>query len=304
MICVEQLTKIYGGFTAIDSVSFEVKAGETFALLGPNGSGKSTTLKCLAGLVQPSRGRMMINGADVLEQSREARKSFSYLPQRVGFHDNLTAREVLHFYCKLRKVNPQQVDVLLSNPHFDFNGFSDRLVGEFSGGMLQRLGLAIACLPDTSVLMLDEPTVNLDPAGAVQFREFLAHLKQQGKTILFSSHVLADVEQLADKVGILVGGKLIALETISGLRAGLMRTCKMQVVLENPDSRWLETSLQAGAEEAHFDGDSLWITASPELRFTCLKSIESAGGRIARLMTEEMSLEDIYLDYIRKNSRV
>jgi len=303
MIRVEKLTKVYGEFTVVDAVSFEVEEGETFALLGPNGSGKSTTLKCLAGLVHPTSGKMTFKGLDVLGHARGARKWISYLPQRVGFHDNLTAREVLQFYGRLRKVNPNRIDELLSNPCFHFNGFSERLVSEFSGGMIQRLGLAVACLPDTPVLMLDEPTVNLDPEGTIQFREFLDNLKRHGKTILFSSHVLADVEQLADRVAILVGGKLIALETISGLREGLMRTCKMRVVLDNPDPVWVEIALRAGAETSYLDGDSLWITASPEIRFGILKAIESAGGRVARFMTEELSLEDIYLSYIREKAR-
>jgi len=300
MIRVDNLTKVYGEFKAVDGVSFEVKQGETFALLGPNGSGKSTILKCLAGLVHPTKGKMTINGFDVSQQAREARKWISYLPQRVGFYDNLTAREVLQFYGRLRKVNPERIDELLSNPRFHFNGFGERLVSEFSGGMIQRLGLAVACLPDTPVLMLDEPTVNLDPEGAIQFREFLGNLKRQGKTILFSSHVLADVEQLADRVAILVGGKLITVETILGLREGLMRTCKMRVVLDNPEPRWMETARQAGAESANLDGDSIWITSSPETRFGILKAMESAGAQVSRFMTEELSLEDIYLIYLRK----
>jgi ABC-type multidrug transport system ATPase subunit len=300
MIRVNRLTKFYGEFTAVDAVSFEVAAGETFALLGPNGSGKSTTLRCLAGLAHPSNGEMTINGFDVIRQPRESRRWISYLPQRVSFNENLTAREILLFYGRLRKVNARRIDQLVASPRFHFNGFSDRSVSEFSGGMIQRLGLAVACLPDTPVLILDEPTVNLDPEGAIQFREFLGNLKREGKTILFSSHVLADVEQLADRVAILIGGKLIALETISGLREGLMHTCKMRVVLSNPEPRWSETARQAGAETSSWDGDSLLITSNPGIRFGILKAMESAGAQVARFMTEELSLEDIYLSYVRK----
>jgi ABC-type multidrug transport system ATPase subunit len=300
MIRVERLTKSYGEFTAVDAVSFEVTEGETFALLGPNGSGKSTTLRCLAGLAHPASGKMSINGLDVIRQPRESRKWISYLPQRVSFNENLTAREILQFYGRLRKVNPRRIDQLVENPRFHFNGFSDRLVSEFSGGMLQRLGLAVACLPDAPILILDEPTVNLDPEGAIQFREFLSSLKREGKTILFSSHVLADVEQLADRVAILIGGKLIALETISGLREGLMHTCKMRVVLSNPEPGWAETARQAGAETSSWDGDSLLITSNPGIRLGILKAMESSGALVARFMTEELSLEDIYLTYVGK----
>ncbi len=130
---------------------------------------------------------------------------FSYLPQRVAFPDNLTAREVLNFYAHLRQLAPTRVNEILSSERFHFNGFASKAISEFSGGMIQRLGLAVACLPDAPILLLDEPTVSLDPAGAIHFRAFLQTLKQAGKTIVFTSHMLADVEQLADRVAILVG---------------------------------------------------------------------------------------------------
>jgi ABC-2 type transport system ATP-binding protein len=168
--------------------------------------------------------------------------------------------------------------------------------------MVQRLGLAVACLPDAPILVLDEPTVSLDPEGAVRFREFLAGLKREGKTIVFSSHMLADVEQLADRVAILVGGKLVALESVDALREGLMRSCQMRVILHNPHSRWAETARRAGAHEVTVQGDSLLITSRPEDRLEILRAIESAGGEIARFATEELSLEDIYLRYIHEEN--
>lgn len=218
MIEVRNLTKKFGAFTAVDGVSFDVREGETFALLGPNGSGKSTILKCLAGLSLPTEGEISIGGLNALKKSRESRRFFSYLPQRVGFQDCLTAQEVLEFYCRLRKLPTARIETVLHGSEFNFNGFCEKRVGELSGGMTQKLGLAVACLPDAPVLLLDEPTVSLDPAGAISFRKFLKELKAEGKTIVFTSHVLADVEQLADRVAILVDGKLVALESIENLR--------------------------------------------------------------------------------------
>jgi ABC-type multidrug transport system ATPase subunit len=218
MIEVRGLSKRFGDFAAVDDVSFTVRAGETFALLGPNGSGKSTTLKCIAGLSVPTGGEILIDGVNALKRPREARRSLSYLPQRVGFHDCLTAKEVLEFYCRLRKLPSERIDKVLHSSEFDFNGFNHKRVGQLSGGMRQKLGLAVACLPDAPVLLLDEPTVSLDPAGAIGFREFLKVLKEKGKTILFTSHVLADVEILADRVAILVDGRLRAVEAIEDLR--------------------------------------------------------------------------------------
>jgi Cu-processing system ATP-binding protein len=242
MIRVERLIKTFGEHTAVDDISFELERGETFALLGPNGSGKTTTLKCLAGLINPSSGTILIDGFDVWKNPQQARSRMSYLPQRVSFPDNLTAREVLEFYRRLRKLPPRRVDETLSGARFDFNGFADKAVGKFSGGMVQRLGLAVACLPDAPILLLDEPTVSLDLEGAIRFREFLLSLKREGKTIVFTSHTLADVERLADRVAILVDGRLVALESV--------------------------------------------------------ESLKRAGAKIASFVTQEKSLEDIYLHYI------
>ncbi len=218
MIEVRNLIKRFGDFVAVNGVSFDIREGESFALLGPNGSGKSTILKCLAGLTTPTSGEIRISGFDTQEKPRESRRLFSYLPQRVGFHDCLTAREVLEFYCRLRKLPSTRIDKVLHGSEFDFNGFCEKRVAELSGGMKQKLGLAVASLPDAPILLLDEPTVSLDPAGAIAFRQFLKGLKAKGKTIVFTSHMLADVEALADRVAILVDGKLVALESVEAIR--------------------------------------------------------------------------------------
>ncbi len=300
MIQVQHLTKTFGEFTAVNDVSFEVKPGETFALLGPNGSGKTTALKCLVGLMPPTAGAIKVDGADVWKEARRAKSLMSYLPQHVNFHDNLTAREVMQFYCKLRKLPTTRIETVMQGSHFHFNGFTDKPVNQFSGGMLQRLGLAVACLPDAPILLLDEPTASLDPERAIQFREFLTTLKQAGKTIVFTSHVLADVEQLADRVAILVEGKLVALESINALREGLMLSSQMRVMLPEVNEELIKIARVAGASEAVWQGNSLLITCAPELRMHILAVIKAAGGNIVRFATEEPSLEDIYLDYIRK----
>ncbi|HZS08016.1 MAG TPA: ABC transporter ATP-binding protein [Blastocatellia bacterium] len=300
MIEVKNLTKKFGEFTAVNDLSFGIRPGETFALLGPNGSGKTTTLKCMVGLTVPTAGEILVGGLDVWKKARESRSLMSYLPQHVSFHDNLTAREVMQFYCRLRKLPATRIDKVLGTSQFGFNGFTDKPVGEYSGGMVQRLGIAVACLPDAPILLLDEPTASLDPARAIEFREYLQSLRRAGKTIVFTSHVLADVEQLADRVAILVGGKLAAIESISALRESLMHSCRMRVVMANPEPRWAEAARQAGAIEAALDGDSLLVTSRAEDRLGILRAIEAAGGRVARFATEELSLENIYLRYINE----
>lgn len=301
-IRVTNLTKKFKNFVAINDVSFEVRPGETFALLGPNGSGKTTTLKCMVGLTLPTSGNIAVEGFNVATDSREAKRLMSFLPQRVSFSDRLSGREVLEFYCRLRRLPKQRIDETLNAPDFHFNGFFDKSVSEFSGGMIQRLALAVACLPDTPVLVLDEPTVSLDPAGAIQFREFLASLKRKGKTIVFSSHMLADVEQLADRVAILVAGKLVALQSVTALREALMSSSRLRVVLKNPHQGLLTAVRDCGVEEAAISGDSLVITCHAEDRLRIMRSIEEAGGQIVSFATEELSLEDIYMRYVSEEN--
>ena len=303
MIEVRNLTKRYGEFTAVNDVSLYIHTGETFALLGPNGIGKTTVLKCLVGLSVPTAGEIKVNGLRLDGNAREARRLMSFLPQRLSFHDNLTAREILKFYCDLRKLPRHRIDEVLENERFDFNGFCHKPVGDLSGGMVQRLGLAVACLPDAPTLILDEPTVSLDPEGAIKFREFLASLKAEGKTIVFSSHVLADVEQLADRVAVLVGGRLVAVESTDLLRDQLMRSCRMRVVVDRATPLVCEAAQGAGASDVTIAGESLVVTTRAEDRMKVLRAIEDAGSRIERFATEELSLEDIYLHLIHGNEK-
>ncbi len=216
MIDVRDFTKKYGSFTAVENISFSVKRGEVFAFLGPNGSGKTTTMKSMVGLVVPTGGTVLVDGQDVQRSGRDIRRRIAYLPQRVVFPETQTAREILRFYCQVRRLPSERVDEAL---HYgNFNGFAERPVGEFSGGMIQRLGLAVVQLSDAPILLLDEPTANLDPHGVKRFREFVRTQKANGKTVVFSTHLLDEAEQLADRVGIFVGGHLAAEESIEDLR--------------------------------------------------------------------------------------
>lgn len=302
IIQVKNLSKKFNGFVAVDDVSFNVERGETFALLGPNGSGKTTTLKCMVGLTLPTAGTITVEGFDVLRNGREAKRLMSFLPQRLSFSDQLTGREVLEFYCRLRRIPSQRIDETLNSPNFHFNGFFDRSVSQFSGGMMQRLGLAVACLPDAPVLVLDEPTVSLDPNGAIQFREFLASLKRKGKTIVFSSHMLADVEQLADRVAIMVGGRLVALQSVAALRDDLLLSARMRITLAKFDSQLLEAAERAGAIDVELEGNRLVLKSHAADRLQILRAIEAGGGQIVTFATEDVSLEDMYLRYVKEDA--
>lgn len=299
MISIKGLTKKYGDFCAVHNVSLEIRPGETFALLGPNGSGKSTTLKCVIGLSAPTAGQILVDGIDVCRRPSEARSRLSYLPQRVSFPDSLTVKEVTDFYGKLRRTESCRLEEVATATHFQFNGFSHNPVSTLSGGMLQRLGLLVACLPDVPLLVLDEPMINLDPEGAIYFRDFLFRLKAEGKTIVFSSHMLADVEQLADRVGIFVGGRLASVESVDALRETLNRQSRMRLRIRPLGSREVELAREAGAREASIEGQRLVIASSPERRLCILQALQTAGIEILQFTTEDPSLEDFYLSYLR-----
>jgi len=299
MIELHSLSKQFEHFVALDNISFEVPRGETFALLGPNGSGKTTALKCLAGLIIPSSGKIRLHGIDLARDPNTAKAAISYLPQHVAFPEQITAREVLEFYRRLRRVPPARIDAALD--HCALGDAADRLVSEFSGGMRQRLGIAVAILADAPILLLDEPTASLDPEAAVAFRSLLASLKQQGKTILFSSHVLSDVDLLADRLAILVSGRIRVVESTAALREELNASAVLDVQLANANKRFCGVAFRAGANSVRLCAKGLSIAARAEDRAPILRALEAAGAEVLSFSTVEPSLEDIYLRYIHED---
>lgn len=204
MIIAKNLTKRYGKITALNNVSFTIETGEAVALWGANGAGKTTTLRCLLG-VQGFEGELTINGINVSKNSKAARAAIGYVPQEAAFYD-MTVMETLHFYARLKKAMPQRVDVVLEQ--VQLIAHSLKRVGMLSGGMKQRLALAVALLADPPVLVLDEPTANLDVKAQRDFIHTVQKLNQSGKTIVFSSHRLDEVIALGSRVLVLADGSL------------------------------------------------------------------------------------------------
>lgn len=302
MIEVSNLSKNFGAVRVLRDVSFYVKAGETFALLGPNGSGKTTTLKSIVGLITPTTGEIKVNGLSVQKSGRETRRFLTFLPQRVTFPENVTGREVLEFYCRLRKLPAARIGAAIEKANF--NGFSGKLVSEFSGGMIQRLAIAVALLPDVPVLVLDEPTVSLDPASAITLKKLMISLKSEGRTVVFSTHLLADVEHLADRVGILVGGRLVVEETVETLRQAHQAASRLQITLRHPEQRFAALCRDLGATAADLDEDMLVVRSRPEDRLKMIHTLERAGAEIVRFETKEPTLEEIYLEHVDETRSV
>jgi len=208
LIAFHAFTKYYGRQRAVEELTLSIGGGEVVALLGPNGSGKTTCLKAAAGLIRPTAGQVMIGNPPRPSSDPEARRVLSFLPQRVLFPDSLTGREVVEFYRALRGLDPARTEEVLE--FASLNGAGDRAAGTYSGGMTQRLGLAVAMLPSAPVLLLDEPTAALDPDGLCAFYGVVERAQREGRSVLFTSHQLGDVERLADRFAVLVGGRLVA----------------------------------------------------------------------------------------------
>jgi ABC-2 type transport system ATP-binding protein len=215
LLRTEQLTKEYGAFRALDRLDLEVKPGEIFGLLGPNGSGKSTALRILMGFLRPTSGGAWIDGHDCWHASVEARRRVGYLPGELRLYENMTGRQLVRFLCRLRQDgDPEAVEPLARAFDIDVS----RPIAELSSGMKRKVALLQVLLPRAPLLILDEPTNTLDPTMRDELLDQLSAAGGRGQAVLFSSHVLAEVERICDRVGILHKGRLAHLQTLAELR--------------------------------------------------------------------------------------
>jgi Cu-processing system ATP-binding protein len=295
VIAFRSFGKRYGSHRAVLSLDLEVRAGEVVALLGPNGSGKTTCLKAAAGLVRPSTGAVLLGEPGRSSSSPAAREALSFLPQRASFPESLTGQEVLEFYRSLRGVAASRVADVLK--FASLNGAGSRAVGHYSGGMVQRLGLAVAMLPDAPVLLLDEPTAALDPDGLCAFYGLVGRRRAEGKTVFFSSHHLGDVERLADRFAVLVEGRLVAALTARQLQDLLAERGVMRLRVLDPPRGLLER-VRAVAPQAVWAADELIVPGGASVRPAVLDIVRGAGAEIRGLTAEEGRLDTLYAELV------
>ena len=291
MIAFRRFRKTFGSQVAVADLSLDVRPGETLALLGPNGSGKTTTLKAAAGLLRPTSGDVFLGEPGRASHLPDARRVVSFLPQRVAFPETLTGREVVEFYRALRGLDPRRTDDALR--FASLNGASARAVGTYSGGMLQRLGLAVAVLPDSPVLLLDEPTAALDPEGLAAFYAMVERRAEAGRTVLFTSHQLGDAERLADRFAILVAGRLVAVLTQRELHDQLADRGVMRVRVAAAPAGLLDR-VRDVAPGAVWDHEDLLVPGPPGIRPAALAALRDGGVEILGLTTEEGRLDALY----------
>jgi Cu-processing system ATP-binding protein len=298
VIRFESFTKRFGSIVAARSLTFSVEAGEAVALLGPNGSGKTTTLKAAAGLVRPTEGRVTIGDPPRDARLPRARRAVSYLPQKVAFPELLTGREVLEFYRSLRGAPGRRTAEVLR--FASLNGSSDRQVATYSGGMVQRLGLAVAVLPETPVLLLDEPTAALDPDGLCAFYGIVDGRRREGHTLFFTSHQLGDVERLADRLLLLVEGRLAASLTQSELADRLGERGVMRLSLDRRDPEILE-KVRSVAPAAAWAAEELVVPGPAKDRPRVLDLVRASGAQIRNLVAREGRLDALYRELVADN---
>jgi ABC-2 type transport system ATP-binding protein len=301
---VQGLTKVYRSFfggigvRALNHLDLQVAQGETFGLVGPNGSGKTTCLKLLLGLIFPTSGKAMLFGRRVTDV--RVKHLLGYMPETPYFYDHLTGEQLLRYFAQLFGVRGveqrKRVDDLLA-----LVGMSERrnmLLRHYSRGMLQRIGLAQALLNDPALLILDEPTSGLDPVGAYQIRNLILELKQQGKTILFASHLLNEVETLCDRVGVLYRGDLKACGTMDEL---LPQPSQVVIVAQGLAAPALARLEEMGAACVPADG-LVRITAPLEQSEQVLALVERDGGRLHELLRPRPTLEQVFIDLVRREA--
>ncbi|HHX74453.1 MAG TPA: ABC transporter ATP-binding protein [Firmicutes bacterium] len=306
MVVTEGLTKQYGSLVAVDNLNLKVKRGTIFGLLGPNGAGKTTTILMLLGLTEPTAGKVRIDGCDPAREPLKVKSRAGYLPDAVGFYQDMTGWENLRYTAELNGL-PEDVAedrIARAVERVGLVDAADRKVGEYSRGMRQRLGIADLLVKDPPLIIMDEPTLGIDPEGV---RELLALIRtlarEDGRTILLSSHLLHQVQEICDEVGIFVRGKMIACGTVDDLGRQLLqgKRFSLEVEADPVDERLLNICRsQPGVLELKQDGPRLILLCSRDIRPQLTKEIVTAGYSLQHLTLRGYSLDEIYRRYFIK----
>jgi ABC-2 type transport system ATP-binding protein len=314
VIEIEGLTKKYGQYKAVNNLNLTIKRGEVFGLLGPNGAGKSTTILMLLGLTEPDEGRAKVCGIDPVQFPIQVKKKVGYLPEDVGFYEDLSGFENLVFTARLNDI-PQDVAEKRAHELLGKVGLEkekDKMAGKYSRGMRQRLGLADALIKEPEVIILDEPTLGIDPAGVKAFLQLIVKLsREDGITVLFSSHHLYQVQQVCDRVGIFVEGTLIASGNIGELSRQLFSSnshvieggieplngnSSKPVSVEDLTNRVKEIP---GVAKVSFENQRFVLESESDITHLVSVVIVESGYGLSYLSKKEYGLDDIYSRYFQ-----
>ena len=297
------LTKNYGDFTAVDQLDMSVHKGEVFGFLGPNGAGKTTTILMLMGLSVPSSGTAVVAGYDIIEDSKDVRRVASILPEYSSMYGELTAFQNLEYVGKLNDI-PKEVMEKRIDEILEIVGMSewrDEKFEAFSRGMRQRVGIAAALIKEPKLVFLDEPTLGLDPVGTKEVRELIIRLnREQGLTVVLTSHLLNEVQMTCDRVGIINKGKLIVMETLENLTkemtGGEERNVEFRLS-EVPQGLVGNLESIEGVKSVTQEDDRLNVYGGMDSDYEVSKTITDHGAVILLMKPKEYSLEEIFMKY-------
>lgn len=307
MIQVSHLTKYYGDFLAVNDLSFEIRDGHVYGFLGPNGAGKSTTMNIMTGCLSPTDGNVKIGGFDILEQAEQAKRLIGYLPEQPPLYPNETPQEYLTFVGEAKGLRGKElrdeIDSAVQNAGIE--NVRDRLIGTLSKGYRQRVGIAQALLGKPQVIILDEPTVGLDPLQIIEIRDFI---KELGKmhTVILSSHILSEVQAVCEQVLIISKGKLVAFDTPENLEKVLLSSADVtfQVEAGKKDTERIlaQTEELSGWETNEADGVcrvTAHLADGQDAKIVCGKltmAFAAKGLPVFEMRTKKANLEDVFLE--------
>ena len=303
LITTEDLTRNFGTLVAVDKLNIEIKEGDIYGFLGPNGAGKSTTIRMLSTLIKPTAGTACIMGHDIQKEPNRARRAIGIMPERPGFYEEMTGRKQLRFYGEFYKIPRAKLDAHIEDlmGRVGMMRFIDAAIKTYSHGMRKRLAIAQALLHDPRILILDEPSTGLDPAGVMEFRELIRSLNKDGYTIFLSSHVLPEIQQVCNRVGILRRGALVAEDTIDNLRDQLIAKSsdRITVVATGIDEAILQ-SIRSIEGVANADRSQWGMMVLAEKGTSVQADVNDAlvkgGAKVTAFTTLEPTLEDVFLD--------
>jgi ABC-2 type transport system ATP-binding protein len=291
---------------AVDGLDLTVRRGEFYSLLGPNGAGKTTTILMLLGLTEPTSGQVTVCGFDPKHESLEVKRRVGYLPESPGFYDDISARENLLYMSRLNRI-PEDEARRRTAQVLDQVGLPDdgrRLVKEFSRGMKQRLGIAEVLVKNPKAIILDEPTLGIDPDGAIRILELIKNLnREHGITVMLSSHQLQQVQEICSRVGIIVKGKLIVQGEMDELGKSILKGRQWNFLLEvSGNADGVERDLQSiqGVDEIEQRSHGWFLRCTKDVRPEVVAVVARRGLQLLQLRSEDPTLEEIYLKYFRE----
>ncbi len=306
MIRVQELTKDYGARRAISALNFEARQGEIVGFLGPNGAGKTTTMRILTGYMPPTEGTAVVAGYDVVAESLEVRKRVGYLPETVPLYTDMKVLEYLKFMADLRQLPESEDRAAETLKTVGLDSRAESFIGSLSKGMRQRLGLAQALIHHPEVLILDEPTIGLDPGQVVEVRKLIREIGKQ-RTVLLSTHILSEAQQICDRVLIINKGKIIAEDTPQNLQARLVGSERATVrVRGEADDLPKVIQKVKGVRSIHPSTDGtveFQFSPGQDVRPEVAKAVVNAGYDLLELRPVGMSLEEIFLELTRDDVR-